>query len=122
MSMVKSLSHLLLAGMFITGGADAFINPDGRAQRVAAAGIPEPRQSTILNGALMAVGGTMLAVGIAPKLAALVLAGTLVPTTFVGHAYWQETENNMRAGQRIHFLKNLAMIGGLLAVLAEKGD
>ncbi len=120
--MIKSLGHLLLAGMFITGGAKAFAEPGGRVKKVEAAGIPAPRQATILNGAIMTVAGGALAVGIAPKLAALALVGTLVPTTFVGHAYWDEEEPGNRANQQTQFIKNLAMLGGLLLVLAEKND
>jgi putative oxidoreductase len=121
MSMVGTLSHLSLASIFISGGANLFINPEGPSGRVEAVGIPQARRATILNGAVMVVAGTMLAVGIVPKLAALVLAGTLVPTTLVGHPYWKETDSRLRASQQTQFLKNLAVVGGLLAVLAEKG-
>ena len=121
--MLKTLARLFLATMFISGGADTFINPDGRASKVAAAGIPNPRQATILNGAIMVVAGSMLALDIAPKLSATLLAGVLIPTTFVGHPFWSVDDPRDRANQQVHFLKNLAMLGGLLTVLAEKkGD
>ena len=120
MSLVKTLGHSLLSAMFISGGWNAFVNPDGRAQKVEQAGIPLARQATILNGAAMTLAGSALALDIAPKLASLVLIGTLVPTTYVGHAFWQEDAPASRAGQQVHFLKNLAMIGGLLMVLQEK--
>lgn len=118
--MIKTLAHLLLSGMFITGGSSAFLEPGGRVQKVENAGIPAPRQATLLNGAVMAVAGTTLALGIFPKLSALALLGTLIPTTFVGHPYWKEASPQNRAQQQIHFFKNVAMLGGLLAVLAEK--
>lgn len=118
--MFKTLARLLLAAMFISGGADTFIKPDGRASKVAAAGIPQPRQATILNGALMVVAGVMLALDIAPKLAATLLAGLLIPTTFVGHPFWSVDDPKDRANQQVHFLKNISMLGGLLTVLAEK--
>ena len=96
------------------------MNPDGRAQKVEQAGIPLARQATILNGAAMTLAGSALTLGIAPKLASLVLIGSLIPTTYVGHAFWQEDVPANRSGQRIHFLKNLAIIGGLLMILQEK--
>ncbi len=120
--MIRTLGRLLLSGMFIVGGYGAFSQPGGRVNKVEAAGIPNPRQATILNGAIMMIGGIALATGVAPKLAAATLAASLLPTTFVGHPYWQEQDPAMRANQRIHFLKNLAMIGGLLAVLADNGE
>jgi putative oxidoreductase len=117
--MLKTLGRMLLASIFISGGANTFMKPDGRAEKVAAAGIPQPRQATILNGAVMAVGGAALAAGIAPKLAATALLGTLIPTTVVGHQFWKEETPAGKAGQQVQFLKNVAILGGLLLVLAD---
>src|SRR6266849_5992150 len=83
MSIVRSLGHILLSGIFITGGAQAFMEPGGRVNKVAQAGIPGPRQAVELNGAAMVIGGTLLGLSIAPKLGATILIGTIVPTTIV---------------------------------------
>ena len=117
--MLRSLSHLLLSGIFISGGWGAFAQPGRRTQKVAGAGIPEPEGAVKLNGAIMVIGGLMLGLNIAPKLAAILLIGSLVPTTLVGHAFWKESGAG-RQGQLTQFLKNLGLIGGLLIVLAEK--
>ena len=44
----------------------------------------------------------------------LVLAASLVPTTYAGHAFWQEHDPAKRAAADQHFLKNLGLLGGLL--------
>jgi len=44
----------------------------------------------------------------------------LIPTTFVGHPFWKESESAARKNQQVQFLKNLGLIGGLLLVLLEK--
>ena len=120
--MLKNLGRMLLASIFISAGANTFMQPDGRAEKVAAAGIPQPRQATILNGAVMVLGGAALAAGIAPKLAATALLGALIPTTVVGHAFWKEETPAAKASQQVQFLKNLAMMGGLLLVLADDSE
>ncbi len=120
MSLIRSLGHICLSGIFISGGAQAFIDPGGRVNKVAEVGIPGPQQAVELNGALMVIGGTMLALDIAPKLGTLILLGTIVPTTVVGHAFWKEESSTGRKNQQIQFLKNLGLLGGLLLVLAEK--
>ncbi|MDQ1385905.1 MAG: hypothetical protein QOG65_3284, partial [Actinomycetota bacterium] len=56
-----------------------------------------------------------------PRIAALVLAGSLIPTTIAGHRFWEENEPTKRAGQTIHFLKNLSMLGGLLLAADDTG-
>jgi hypothetical protein len=42
-----------------------------------------------------------------------------VPTTLAGHRYWEIEDPELRAQQRIHFLKNLTMLGGLLLAAAD---
>ncbi len=118
--MLKSLSRLLLSGIFISGGADAFLKPGGRVKKVAAFDIPEAEQAVKLNGATMVFAGTALALGIAPKAAATVLIGCLIPTTIVGHPFWKEEDSGSRKNQQVQFLKNLGLMGGLLLVLLEK--
>jgi len=111
---------LFLSGIFITGGCDAFLKPGGRVTKVSKAGIPEPEKAVVLNGAIMVAGGAALALGFFPKLAALLLLGSLVPTTLVGHPFWQEEEVVSIKNQLVQFMKNLGLIGALLLVLVEK--
>src|SRR5450755_4200104 len=118
--MLKTLGHLFVSGIFITSGWDAFLKPGGRVTKVANAGLPEPEKAVVLNGAIMVVGGAALALGFFPKLAALLLLGSLVPTTFVGHPYWQEKDAASMKNQQVQFMKNLGLIGALLLVLVEK--
>jgi uncharacterized membrane protein YphA (DoxX/SURF4 family) len=120
MSITRSLGHLLLSGIFISGGAQAFMEPGGRVTKVVEAGIPESERAVELNGAVMVIGGILLATGIAPKVAATLLLGSLVPTTIVGHTFWKEENEAGRKNQLTHFLKNLGLLGGLLLVLTEK--
>jgi putative oxidoreductase len=68
----------------------------------------------------MLAAGVALALGIWPRLAAAVLAGTLVPTTVAGHPYWRIEDPAMRRQQRIHFFKNVGLFGGALLVLSER--
>lgn len=82
------------------------------------AGIPRPELSVRANGAAMSAAGGMLALGVAPRTAAAVLAGSLVPTTLVGHPFWKE-KGQARAEQKIQFTKNLEVLGGLLLVMAD---
>jgi uncharacterized membrane protein YphA (DoxX/SURF4 family) len=76
--------------------------------------IPTDTESLIrLNGAVHVVGGIAMLTP-ARRLAAATLAATLVPTTLAGHAYWEFENPADRAQQRIHFLKNLGLLGGLI--------
>ncbi len=119
--MIRTVTHLLLSGIYIINGWGAFSKPGGRPKLVAAAGIPRPEQAVVLNAAVMIVAGLLLSLGITPRLTAALLLGSMIPTTLVGHAFWKEEPGPQRQNQETQFLKNLSMIGGLLMVLTEKG-
>ena len=115
--------------MFVAGGLDAFNHPEGKAEKAdavtapfaSALGVPDDTVALVrANGAVQMVGGAHLGTGHFPRLAALVLAGSLVPTTLAGHRFWEATDEKERAMQRVQFMKNMAMLGGLLLVVTER--
>jgi uncharacterized membrane protein YphA (DoxX/SURF4 family) len=116
--------------MFVIGGLDALKNAAGKvpsAERVTvqvptlaekiAPGLPVPTDPETLvriNGGVQVVAGLALATGRVPRISALALAGSLLPTTYAGHPFWEEKDDGQRAAQRIQFFKNVSMLGGLL--------
>lgn len=123
MTLVRRIARPMLASMFIMGGVDAFRHP---ATKAPAAGplveklagplhLPEDTELLVrANGLAMVTAGGLLATGRVPRLASLVLAGTLVPATIAGHRFWQEQDEATRKQQRTQFFKNVSMLGGLL--------
>ncbi|MDQ6846965.1 MAG: DoxX family protein [Candidatus Dormibacteraeota bacterium] len=115
MGLLRFLARAMFAWIFLSAGVKTITDPGRRPELVAKAlPLPEPTLMVRINGGLMVAGGVALALGIKPRLAALELAATLVPTTYVGHQFWNQTEPAARSNQLIHFNKNLAIIGGLL--------
>ena len=117
--LLRRLSRLLLSGIFVVAGAEAFQNPGPRVAKAADLGVPQPELATRANAAAMVVAGAALGVGLRTRLAAAGLIASLVPTTVAGHPYWKEDDPRARSMQRTQFLKNLGLLGGLLAVLAD---
>jgi putative oxidoreductase len=117
---VRAVGRVGLAAMFITGGADAMLEPGPRTAKAAELGVPlDPELAVRINGAAMLAAGVALALGLWPRLAAGVLAGTLVPTTLAGHPYWRLDDPAVRRQQRTHFYKNVGLFGGALLVLGQ---
>lgn len=119
MANLKQLAYLLLSVIFIQGGYRAYAQPGGRVKQVAALGIPEPETAVKANGLTMVIAGTMLGLGIFPKLAAAALFASLIPTTIAGHPFWKEQDEAARKQQQTQFAKNLGLLGGLLLVMAD---
>ncbi|RPA63603.1 DoxX family membrane protein [Gordonia oryzae] len=131
---LRRIARPMLATVFIASGADALRKPTGRAEmagdfiesslnalpeNVSAAVPHDPELLVRINGAVQVGGGLLLATGKFPRIAALGLAGSLVPTTFAGHPFWQETDPAKRNLQRTQFLKNVSLAGGLLIAAAD---
>ncbi|HEY1320642.1 MAG TPA: DoxX family membrane protein, partial [Streptosporangiaceae bacterium] len=84
--------------------------------------VPLPEDDKLVvqaNAAVMVGGGAMLALGRVPRLAALALAGSLVPTTAAAHAYWTIEDPAARAQQKIQLWKNAGLLGGLVLVVLD---
>ncbi|HEX2911612.1 MAG TPA: DoxX family protein [Chloroflexia bacterium] len=120
--MFSFLSRICLAVIFILGGYHAFTEPGQRHKRLPNVGLPESEELVKANAAIMMGGGALLALGIMPRIASLVLIGSLLPTTLAGHPFWKETEKASRENQQIQFAKNLGLLGGLLLVIAEQNN
>lgn len=129
MGVIRAIARPLLAAVFVAGGLDVLRNPEPRA-RVArpvvermSSTVPllpsEPAAAVRANAFLHVTAGSMLALGILPRLSALALAGSLVPTTLGGHRFWEQADAGPRAQQRTHFLKNAAIFGGLLVTALD---
>ena len=76
-------------------------------------------QAVRINGAVQLVAGSMLALGRFPRVSALAVAASLLPTTYAGHRFWETDDKQERTQQRIHFLKNVSMFGGLLIAAGD---
>jgi putative oxidoreductase len=126
MTVSSFVARPLIAGMFVYGGLDALKNPRGKVPKADSVapeiadvvGVDADTEQLVqFNGAVQVAAGAALALGVFPRVAALLLAGSLVPTTLAGHRFWEEEDDAARAQQTVQFLKNLAMFGGLLMIV-----
>ncbi|MCW2601307.1 MAG: hypothetical protein JWM02_3136 [Frankiales bacterium] len=121
MSPIRRLARPLLASIFVAGGIDTLRQPGPRVEAVRRAGLSSPEQPVRVIAIIDVVAGLTLASNRAPRLSALLLAGSLVPSTIVGHPFWTEKDKLVRKQQRVHFLKNLGVLGGLLLAVLDTG-
>lgn len=128
---LRPAGRLLTGSTYAVLGYGAFREPGPRVEEAATLmaairnRVPLPigdTQVVRVNGAIQAACGVLLALGVAPRLSALVLAGAMIPTTLAAHQFWTVEDAGARKQQQVQFHKNMAMIGGLLfAALDESG-
>lgn len=116
--LLSFLSRAALSAPFVQLGLEAAKEPGKRVIAAEKVGIPaEYADAAVrLNGATMVLGGLAVVTGVQPRLGALAVIGSLVPTTIAGHPFWNDTDPVVRQNNKIQVLKNIGLAGGLLAV------
>lgn len=119
MSITGFIGRALLSSLFIKEGLDHLQHPDPIVRAARGAEVPEPELAVKINSGVMLGAGALMAVGVMPRLMGTALATSLIPTTVIGHPFWDK-EGKERQQQQVQFLKNLALFGALLYVTSQE--
>jgi putative oxidoreductase len=111
------VGRILLILLFLDSGYGKIGGFAGTAGYIGSAGLPMPE---VVAGAALVVelaAGVMVAIGWKTRWAAAALAVFTLIATFFFHNYWAMPQAQ-QAMQKLMFLKNLAIVGGLLLLMA----
>jgi putative oxidoreductase len=111
------VGRILIAAIFLVSGIAKLTDLDGTVGYMTGVGIPYARQLAVVAGLAEIAGGLALVFGFLTRIGALGLFIYMIPTTLLFHAFWtfEGAEQKM---QMVNFMKNLAIMGGLLTVFA----
>jgi putative oxidoreductase len=112
------LGRVLLSAIFLLSGFAKLTDPMGTAAYMTGAGIPNAQTLAIVVGLAEVLGGVAVLSGFLTRLGALGLFIYLIPTTLLFHGFWQFEGVEMKV-QMASFMKNLAIMGGLLLLVAH---
>ena len=78
------------------------------------------RQDLLLIGAItfLIIGGILVLIGYRTTMGAGMLLAYYIPVTMIVHSFWNDPEDIKRM-ESIMFMKNLAVIGGLMIVMVN---
>lgn len=109
------LARIFLSTLFLWSGINKIMNPLATRVNMSAHGMPLTSILLAAAIALEILGGLSVLLGIKPQWGAVMLIIFLVPATLIFHTdFSTEIEQAM-------FLKNLAMLGGLLMLVQHGG-
>jgi len=111
MKVIPLIARICLAAIFFWSGIGKVLDPAGTQQQIAGAGVPLPVLALVGAIVFELVGALLVLLGYKARWGAIALIVFLVPTTLLYHT---DFANPMQLTQ---FLKNLALIGGLLMVV-----
>jgi putative oxidoreductase len=109
------LARILISALFIWSGTNKIMHPVATQENMSAHGMPFTLFFLIAAIALEILGGLSVLLGIKTRWGAAMLVIFLIPATLIFHTdFSNEIEQAM-------FLKNLAMLGGLLMLIRYGG-
>jgi putative oxidoreductase len=108
---LPAIGRLLTASIFIVSGLGKIAAPAMTQAYIASAALPMPTLAYLIAIAIEVIGGFFLVIGFQTRATAAVLAAFVVATALSFHHDFADQN------QLVHFLKNIAITGGLLQVV-----
>lgn len=109
------VARILVGYIFLLGGWGKLTGLAGFAAYLEGHGLPAGYPLAVLGAGVEFLSGLCLILGIATRYAALAAIAFTLIATGIAHRFW-EFDEAARRGQTINFNKNMAIIGGLLAL------
>ena len=111
------IGRVLLALLFVPAGFGKLMGFAGTVGYIASKGVPLPEVAAAIAVAVELGLGILLLVGYKARWAALLIGLFTLVITFIFHNFWA-VPPEMVMMQRMSFMKNLAIVGGLFTVAA----
>jgi putative oxidoreductase len=112
------VGRVLFALLFISSGVNHFTQNSAMTAYAKYKKIPMAKISVYISGLMLVLGGIYIALGFYADLGALLIAIFLIPTAFLMHAFWKESDATAKSNERIAFFKDLSLAGAALIIFA----
>jgi putative oxidoreductase len=122
MNAVLAIGRILFAFIFVSSGVMGHLMKlDAMTAYAKYKKLPAAKLSVIVSGLMITVGGIFVALGIYADLGALLLVIFLIPTAFIMHNFWAETDPTAKQSEMSAFLKDIALAGAALIIFVLVG-
>ena len=113
---VPLVGRILIGLIFLVAGVRKVIGFAGAVAYLTKLGFPAPEVMAVIAIIIEIVGSILLIVGWRTRWAAWLLVLFVVVAAFAAHRFWEISDAGQFYNQMNHFLKNVAIVGGLLYV------
>jgi putative oxidoreductase len=111
------VGRILLGLIFVLSGFQKLMGFSGVVANITGKGLPLPEVLAVLTVAIELGAGLLLVVGWKARWAALLIFLYIIPVSLTFHNFWT-MEGAQAAMNKIQFLKNVSIMGGMLLVAA----
>lgn len=112
------LGRFLLVLIFLLSSGNKITNFGQVQGYMASHGMPAT--AILLSGAIvfLVVGGLSVLLGFKARIGAILLIAFIIPASLIFHNFWA-FEGQEQQNQMINFMKNMAILGGLISIVAS---
>ena len=118
MSLVVLIGRILFVILFASSAVGHLTQAEAMAGYARSKGVPLPKESVLASGVLLLLGALSVLLGVWADLGCLLLLVFLLPTAFLMHPFWKESDAQARQGEMVHFNKDVALAGAALMLFA----
>ncbi|CAB4596426.1 unannotated protein [freshwater metagenome] len=122
MNTVLIIGRVLFALIFLASGANHLTKLEAMTGYAQYKKVPAAKLAVVVSGLMILVGGLYIVFGVYADLGALLIAIFLIPTAFLMHAFWKETDATAKQNEQIAFMKDISMAGAALIIFVLVGS
>lgn len=112
------VGRLIFGGYFLMAGINHFTKAKMMAGYAASKGVPAPNLAIFGTGVLLTAGSLSVLLGIYPLVGLALLGVFLIGVTPAMHGFWNIQDPMQKMGEQVNFMKNTALLGAVLALMA----
>jgi uncharacterized membrane protein YphA (DoxX/SURF4 family) len=116
MELLILFGRIMFGLVFVAAALGHLTDTKTLARQAQKRGIPRAQLAVQLTGAAILLGAVSVMFGVYPDVGALILVAFLLATAGTIHRFWSDPVGDTRITTQTHFMKDLALAGGALAL------
>ncbi len=117
MAVVLLIGRIIVGIYYFYNAFNHFSHSKMMAVYVGSKNVPEPGLAVVGSGFLLLIGGLSIGFGILPLVGVCAVVLFFLGVSFKIHNFWAIADEKEKMNQRIHFIKNMALMGSTLMFL-----
>ncbi len=111
------IGRIILGVYYLFNAVNHFMQLNMMSGYAGSKGVPAPKVAVAGSGLVLLLGGLSILLGYQPYIGVALLVIFLVPVAFMMHNFWTIEDPQMKMGEMVNFLKNIALAASALMFL-----
>ena len=112
------VGRIIFSLFWLSAAFSHFRGLDHMADYAKAKAVPAPKLAVAGSGVVLLLAGLSMLLGVYPRIGIVLLVLFLLGAAFLFHNYWKVDDAQTKQAEQVNFMKNMALVGALLMLLA----